>query len=358
VVERRRWLSAEEMLDGVSLATILPGPVAVNVVAYAGYRVRGVPGALVSAAGVILPAFLLILALSAAYFAWGSVPSVTRVFQGFIPAVAAIVLVAAWNMGRKAVKGVRETLLLILSATALLVIGGFWVTLGIIVAAGIAGVLLFRQPETLRATPPAGSSLGGAGRSGRLLGLNPLPLVAVAPFLSTDWVMAGKLLVTFAGMSVFLFGGGYVFIPFIQEIVVDSRQWLTSQEFVDAIALGQVTPGPILISATFIGYKLAGLLGACVATVGIFLPPAVLMIAGAHALDRIRKSGWINAALAGIRPAVVGMIAAAAYTVAQTAAFHWVSVAIFAAALAAMLRFRVDVVWVIPSAGFAGLLFL
>jgi chromate transporter len=171
-------------------------------------------------------------------------------------------------------------------------------------------------------------------------------------------VLTAKLLMTFGGMSVMLFGGGYVFIPLIQEVVVDSYRWLSTREFVDAIALSQIMPGPIVLSATFVGYKVAGLAGALAATIGIFLPPALLMLLTARALERIRESARVASALAGVRPAVVGMIAAAAYTVARTAPFHWMSILIFAAALLAMLRFRVDVVWIIPPAGLAGFLFL
>jgi chromate transporter len=359
VVERKRLLRQEDMLDGISLATILPGPVAVNVVAYVGYRLRGGAGALVSAAGVILPAFVLVLALSVAYFTWGSVPAVSRIFQGFIPAVAAIIALAAWNMGRKAAKGARAMLILIAAALLLIGIGGFWVTLAIIAGSGVAGWLLFRP-----STPEEGARVEGKGvhvsrtapRSS-LLSVHLLPAASlVAPFLSLDVALTAKLFTTFASVSIFLFGGGYVFIPVIQEIVVESHRWLTLQEFVDGIALGQVTPGPILISATFIGYKVAGFAGALAATVGIFLPPVLLMLAGAHALERIKKSVVITAALAGIRPAVVGMIAAAAVTVGWTAPHHWASLLIFAVALVLLTRLRVQVVWVIPAAGLSGLL--
>ncbi len=359
VVERKRLLRQEDMLDGISLATILPGPVAVNVVAYVGYRLRGGAGALVSAAGVILPAFVLVLALSVAYFTWGSVPAVSRIFQGFIPAVAAIIALAAWNMGRKAAKGARAMLILIAAALLLIGIGGFWVTLAIIAGSGVAGWLLFRPPtpeEGVRAEDKAVHVPRSAPRSS-LLSVHLLPAASlVAPFLSVDVALTAKLFTTFASVSIFLFGGGYVFIPVIQEIVVESHRWLTLQEFVDGIALGQVTPGPILISATFIGYKVAGFAGALAATVGIFLPPVLLMLAGAHALERIKKSVAITAALAGIRPAVVGMIAAAAVTVGWTAPHHWASLLIFAAALVALTRLRVQVVWVIPAAGLSGLL--
>jgi chromate transporter len=177
-----------------------------------------------------------------------------------------------------------------------------------------------------------------------------------APFLSLNPAVLGQLLLTFGGMSVLLFGGGYVFIPMIQHVVVDGYGWVTQQEFIDAIALGQVTPGPILISAAFIGYKVAGLAGAVAATVGIFTPPALLMILCTRFLDRINRSVGISAGLRGIRPAVIGMIAAAGLTVARTAQVSGVSFLIFGAALLALLRFKVETAWIIPAAGIAGLL--
>jgi len=357
VVDRRRWLRAEDMLDGVSLATILPGPVAVNVVAYVGYRLRGGWGALVAVTGVTLTAFLLMLALSVAYYQWGGVPEVSRVFQGFIAAVAAIIVMAAWNMGRKTIRGTREAILAVLAAVLLLGIGGFWVTLVIVVGSGLAGMWWFRPRATKTAGPSEASAPKPANRTS-LLSVTPLlPAALAAPFFQFDLVLIAKLLVTFGGMSVMLFGGGYVFIPLIQEVVVGTHHWVSAQEFIDGIAMSQIMPGPIVLSATFVGYKVAGLGGAVAATVGIFLPPALLMLVGTHALERIKRSEWIKAALAGIRPAVVGLIGAAAVTVGLAAPHHWLAALIFAAVLVALARLRVATAWVIPVAGVAGWLF-
>jgi chromate transporter len=345
VVARRNLVRHEDMLDGISLATILPGPVAVNLVVYVGYRLRGGPGALVSALGAVLPSFTFILILSVAYFQWGQVPAVSKLFMGFIPAVTAIIVSTAWNMGRKAVTGWREAVLTTASATALLAIGGFYSTLGIILVAGLAGWWWFR-------TTPSPSSPASARTS--LLLVQPWTLAV--PFLTFDPNLMLKLFLVFASMSVMLFGGGYVFIPLIQEIIVDGHGWVTTQEFIDAIAMGQITPGPILVSAAFIGLKVAGFAGAVVATVGIYLPPALLMVVSTRALEFIKKSQTIRAALRGIRPAVVGMIVAAAVTVGGTAPRHWASLLIFSVALIALMRLRVQVVWVIPAAGLTGLL--
>jgi chromate transporter len=146
-----------------------------------------------------------------------------------------------------------------------------------------------------------------------------------------------------------------VFIPVIQELVVNGQGWVTNKEFIDGLVISQITPGPILITSAFIGYKVAGLLGALSATLGMFGPPALLMLVGTYFLNSIKKSAAVKAALRGVRPAVVGMLIAAAFVVGSTAPPHWVSAVIFAAALIAIIRFRVEVALIIPMAGLAGL---
>ncbi len=358
VVERRKLMTDEEMLDGVSLATILPGPIAFNVVAYVGYRLRGPMGALIATLAVTLPTYLFILVLSYGYFTWGEIPTVNKFFQGFIPAVTAIIAATVWNLGRKTLKGVPETLIAVAACGLLVGVGGFFITLGIILASGLVGYLLFFKPqdEASTSTEKAGSNASKGG-GGRLNANAVLPVAAVAaPFFSTDIVMAGKLLFTFAGMSLMLFGGGFVFIPLIQEIVVDGHGWVTNKEFIDGIALGQVTPGPILISAAFIGYKMAGVLGATAATIGIFTPPALLMLVCTRYLLKIKSSQLIQAALRGIRCGVIGMIAAATYVVGTTAQPNAISLLIFVVGLVALLKFKLEVAWIIPGAGVLGLI--
>ncbi len=353
VVERKKLLTHQAMLDGISLASMLPGPVAVNVCAYVGYRLHGRMGAFVTAAAAILPAFVLVTALSAAYFRWGQIPAVSKLFMGFVPAVAAAIVAAAWNMSRKSLLGLREEAIAIAAFAALLGLGGFYSTLGIILVAGIIGWLLFRMDQDSPSQPDKKPTPSGTPLNANALLLGSAPLVQI-PWWSVDPAMLTKLFAVFAGMSVMLFGGGYVFIPMIQEIVVTNQKWVTAQEFIDGIALGQITPGPILVSAAFIGLKVAGLAGALVATVAIFAPPAVLMVAASGAFERLRHASAIQAALRGVRPAVVGMIFAAAVVVGRSAVPVWYSVAIFAVALYALLRFRVEAVWIIPAAGAAG----
>ncbi len=370
VVERKKLMSHHDMLDGISLASILPGPVAVNLVVYVGYRLRGGIGALVSACGAVLPSFFFILILSLAYFRWGEVPAVNKLFMGFIPAVTAIIISAAWNMSRKSISSWREASITVASAVALLAVGGFFITLAIIGCAGVIGWLWFRETSVETVPEDQGKGKGSTSKkvakkkskkkAERNIDVNAL-FVSGAPFTTLPlWQLDPSLLlqifVVFAGMSLMLFGGGYVFIPLIQEIVVNGHGWVTHQEFVDAIAMGQITPGPILVSAAFIGLKVAGLAGAVVAIIGIYLPSALLMVGSTHMLGRIKRSLVIKAALRGVRPAVIGMIVAAAYTVGWTAPHHWVSVMILIASLIALMRLKIDVVWVIPTSGLVGLM--
>jgi chromate transporter len=273
--------------------------------------------------------------------------------MGFIPAVTAIIVSAAWNMSRKFIAGVREGIIASAAFAALLGIGGFYSTLGIILAAGAVGWMLFHEPPARPSKPDETPAAPGTGFNVNAVVLGAAPLASL-PLWGLEPSLITKLFAVFAGMSVMLFGGGYVFIPLIQEIVVSHHKWVTSQEFVDAIAMGQITPGPILVSAAFIGLKVAGFAGAVAATLGIYTPPALLMVASTHALERIKRSVAIQASLRGVRPAVIGMIFAAAVTVGRTSVPVWHSVLIFVIATYALVRWRVDAVWIIPVAGVAG----
>ena len=350
VVNRHQLISEEEMLDGISLATLLPGPIAVNVVAYCGYKLRGGIGALISTVAVILPTFLLLLGLTMAYFRWGSLPTVDSAFAGFIPAVAAIILNAAWGMQKKAIKGWPEFMLGITAAGLLLGIGGFYLTLGLVLGAGLIGWLLFREKTatdnfTITTTRFSVKWVLSSLLLIMFVGLFLFPIPGINNYPELH------LLSIFSGMSLMLFGGGFVFIPLIQEVVVDGLHWVSHDEFVAAIAMGQITPGPILISAAFIGYKVAGFFGATIATIAIFFPSALLMIMASQALEWFKTSPHIRAALRGIRAVVVGLIFAAAIVIVQTVEPHWSSLVIFIATLLALMKFKLDIIWIIPTAG-------
>ena len=365
-VERRKLLRHEEMLDGISLGNLLPGPLAVNVVAYVGFRLRGLPGAIVSAAGVILPAFVLMVVLTHVYFEYGDVPALGSIFAGVTPAVAAIIAAVVHRMAKKSLVGRVEWALAVVAAALLLFApreSKLFLTFGIVAVYGLLGQGLFRRSIRDLPVVPAGTHGSPIPLVLTACALAALPVLSLLPLeLAEDGLL--RLGLTFGGLGVMLFGGGYVMIPMIQDVVVLQPGWMREQQFIDGIALGQVTPGPILISATFIGQHVAGLAGAAVSTFAIFAPPALLMVTAASALDRLKGSVGIQAAMRSIRCGVVGLIFTAAWVILEAAIAAQggaprglgVTAGIFALALVGMLRFKLDVLVVIPAAGALGFL--
>lgn len=347
-VTRAKHVGHKDMLDGISLASMLPGAVAVNVVAYVGYRLRGLPGVAISVVAVILPSFFLMLVLANIYERWGEMSAIANIFKGFIPAVVAVIVATAWNLARKTIIGWKQFLICLAAIAALNISSNFLVTVGVVAISGLMGLIFFRKKPGDEEQVDVSAE---AKRTSTLNSFTPVPLVVLA---GLSGGALGQLFLVFASMSLMLFGGGYVFIPLIQEIVVSGYGWLTQKEFVDAIAMGQITPGPILISAAFIGHKVAGVAGATVATAGIFLPSIMLMVFCSTMMEQLKGSKVFQSVLAGIRPAVIGLIAAAAIIVARTAPANMFSVAIFIIALFLLVRFRTPVAAVILPSGFAG----
>ena len=327
-------LEEEELLDGVSLASMLPGPMAVNVIAYVGYCLRGVGGAVMAFLGIIIPSFLLVVALSWGYFTYGDVPAVKNIFMGIMPTITALILTVAIGMARK-MKLWAQWGMALLAALALVFWGGFTLTFLLIVCSGVAGYFLFR---TSVENPVADRVKVG----------------------KRQWLVSGTilflLLCLLPGISLTLFGGGYVVIPALHELFVDQLAWLSSSEFADGIAIGQITPGPIFITAAFIGYKVSGVGGALLATVGMFTPPAVLIVLLSRFMAQVNQSVALKAAMKGIRAAVVGMIFASGLTIGQTMAPSLFSALLFLAAFVLSYKYNVSPIYLILGSGVAGFL--
>jgi len=327
-VERRRIVSDDEFAEFAALAQALPGAVSVNAFTILGTRLAGWWAGLVAGWGFVLPSFLIMLFLAATYPAFRYLPFADSALIGMAAGVVALVVATAVQMARAG--SIRSRLDVAIAIAAFLPAAFHWAgVLEIVLLAGVVGILV-----SLRGTPPRASLL-------------------VPPWLGA-FLLGGASLGTLLALgSVFLrigaatFGGGFVMIPFIEHEVVLRHAWIDHTAFADAIALGQVTPGPVVISATFIGYRVAGLVGAVIATVAVFLPPGLLAVAAGSAVERFASNPQVGAFLAGIKPAVVGLLAAAALSLGRAGLHDATEWAVAGAALLALLRWRVSPILVL-----------
>lgn len=355
LVEIDKKMKEEDLLDGISLTSVLPGPVAVNTIAYVGYLLRGIPGAIAAFAGIVLPSFFLVILLSWLYFTYGNIPAVKNIFSGIAPTITALIVTVAIGMARKTIKVPAQWVICLLAATLLIFIGGFTTTFLIIIGSGIAGYFLFHQQQGKERLSNEEKLLFGS-RQWIISGVVLLLLLFVLLF-GGQYPGAPKniqIISTFSGISLTLFGGGYVVIPALHELFVENLGWLTSAEFADGIAIGQITPGPIFITATFIGYKVAGIMGALLATIAMFTPPMVLTVLLSRFVKTLNQSTLVKAAMKAVRAAVIGMIFASAVTIGQTISVSIVSVAIFLVAFYISFKYTISPVYLIIGSGVAG----
>lgn len=355
LVEIDKKMKEEDLLDGISLTSVLPGPVAVNTIAYVGYLLRGIPGAIAAFAGIVLPSFFLLILLSWLYFTYGNIPAVKNIFSGIAPTITALIVTVAIGMARKTIKVPAQWVICLLAAILLIFIGGFTTTFLIIIGSGIVGYFLFHQQQGKERLSNEEKLLFG-NRQWIISGVVLLLLLFVLLF-GGQYPGAPKniqIISTFSGISLTLFGGGYVVIPALHELFVENLGWLTSAEFADGIAIGQITPGPIFITATFIGYKVAGIMGALLATIAMFTPPMVLTVLLSRFVKTLNQSTLVKAAMKAVRAAVIGMIFASAVTIGQTISVSIVSVAIFLVAFYISFKYTISPVYLIIGSGVAG----
>jgi chromate transporter len=359
VVEKDGNLEAHVIMEGISLASVLPGPMAVNVVSFVGYRLGGWAGAFVSVVAVLLPSFLLMLILSHLYFLYGNIPAMSHFFSGILPAVAAIIISVAVNLGQKSIKDLPQIIIAVTSAVLIFFSKSYLTTLTILVGSGAFGYLFYYIPSAPTVAEQKAPQVKASQKQYWIL-IPVIALVLLLVFINQNPALHlhKTILLTFSGMSLSQFGGGYVIIPTMQKIVVDGMKWLSDKEFVDAVAMGQITPGPIFVSATFIGYKLAGFWGALNATISIFFPTAILTVFCTKFFNKISSSAVVTAIFKGLRPAIIGMIASAALTILWNNGLSIFTITIFALALLTIMRFKIDPVYVIPVAGIIGILIL
>ncbi|MEO0010308.1 MAG: chromate efflux transporter [candidate division WOR-3 bacterium] len=342
VVEKRRWLDDTELATAVAMGQMLPGPFVSNYAEYIGYRLAGIPGMVVSTVGLLLPGFVLILLLGIAYYRYGSLPLVQKAFTGIQPVVAGILAWATWTIGRTNIRSWRSALLALISAVALLFGGDI---LLVVLGCGLLAIFISGNPA----------------HSSRTLLLLPLPYLITGsqtrPALPQLFRQAGELALVFFKMGTVIFGGGFAAIPFLQHEVVELRGWLTAREFIDAVAMGQMTPGPVALMATFIGYRVLGIPGALIATLGTFLPSALMLFGLIKGYDKIRNNPLIRSFLAGVLPAIVGMLFASTVFIARSSFTGLISVTTALLTLLLLLRFSIlQPVWLIIAGALLGLI--
>lgn len=348
IVERRKWLTVEQFLDILGAASLLPGPTSTEAAIFIGFLKGRWMGLVLAGACFILPAAIIVSAIAWAYVRFGHLPEVTGILYGVKPVIIAVVLQALVNLGRTAVKT------------------GLLAAVGLIgVVAGLLSVnplvILFGSGLTIAAIHWTAKE--------RSYGIRPLLLLIAACAVLTLvplWVTLhpissmrltlGSVFLFFLKVGSVLFGSGYVLLAFLRDDLVARYHWLTQSQLLDAIAVGQVTPGPVFTTATFIGYLLAGPAGAIVATIAIFLPGFVFVgLAGPH-IARLRQSPLAGAFLDGVNIAAVALMAVVTYQLGRAALVDWQTVVI--AAISAILLFgvRINSAWLVLAGAFAGLI--
>jgi chromate transporter len=341
LVERRKWLDPDEFLVLAELSKSLPGTPATNLLALVGQRVGGVRGGVIAAGGFLLPSTVLMIACGAAYSLVRAAAGLSLFFDGMNAAMVGTVAAVTVDLGRHALKS-RRALGLAVLATVLLAarVLSEPVVAGAALLAGAVQGSLRAPPPDPSIPPPPSQRLHGVAAWG-------LPAIALTGSLG---VLAGLARV-FVPIGVTTFGGGLAMIPAIEHMVVIDQGWLDSKAFADAIALGQITPGPVAICATFIGYRVAGVAGALVATVAIFAPATAVALAAGHSVERFRRSAIIEGALSMLAPAVIGMLAAATFSLGRAAVGVPLDAAIALLSFVVLWRRPVSPLWLLVGGG-------
>ena len=314
-VNRYQWVKEGEFMRGVALCQLIPGATMIQIVTYVGYRVRGVWGALTAMAAFILPAFIAILILSFIYFKFHTLWFIEALFKGLGAIVVAIILNACISFGRPILRDWKVILIAVLSFFAFFFQLNFVL---IFVLAAVAGFVLRPKTPPTKPASPGSAPLEGRGKEYLVIVLL-AALICVALILSyfVDPKIT-SLSLNLSKIGALAFGGGFTAIPLIQYEMVDRFQWLSTKEFLDGIALGQVTPGPILITATFVGYKVAHLLGAFMATVGVFFPSFFILVLLIPYHDRLRGVERVRMMEQGVLGSFIGMLALVLFNFGRT----------------------------------------
>jgi chromate transporter len=337
VVRKRAWLSPQEFLDLLGAVNLIPGPNSTELAILVGYRRAGWRGLLLAGAGFIMPAVLIVGVIAWAYVKFGALPAAAAVLNGIKPVIIAVVAMALWSLSRTGVKNLRLAVIAVLACVfgyagldplVLLVIAGF-----------LAGI-----------TSPTASA-AGLGKIGAFLAPSALAGTATVTVIPFNLL---SLFLFFLKVGAVLYGSGYVLLAFLRDGLVAHLGWLTERQLLDAIAVGQFTPGPLFTTATFVGYIVGGVPGGAVATLGIFLPSFVLSSVCAPLVAKIRASPLAGAFLDGVNVASLALMAAVTVRLASSAVVDVWTAATAVTAFVLLARWKVNSVWLIVAGGVIG----
>lgn len=347
LVLQNHWLTEEEMNDGLAMVQLYPGPIMVDFTAYAGYKLRGVPGALVATLGFITPTTLLVLVLSSIYFQYGSLPWAQSLFIGLEALVVGVVLNVTLDFGKRAIKGKIEALIMLAAFAGLAFkLNAAW----IVITALLFGAFFIRpksskkklsptDEKTIQATQSKRSRWGGVILATGIV----LLVAAFSWFLSGD---TGRMRLSFFKIGSIAFGNGMTILPLVQADAVDTYHWLSTRQFIDGIAISQITPGPFLVIATFIGYKLGGIWAALLATFAMFSPSFIMTLVMTKIYGQVQNLAFVKGALAGVLAGFVGMLAMIILQLGRSGVTGPASLTLAAATFVAVRWFKVDILWV------------
>jgi chromate transporter len=352
LVRRRQWLSREKFLDLLGASNLIPGPSSSELAIHIGYLRAGWAGLLVAGICFILPAACMVGALAWAYVHFGKLPVTSAVLYGVKPVVIAVILQALWGLGRTAIRS------RFLAVVTLFSLGLGFLGLHPILLLVIAGAVVALAGPIIRAAKHAHTlSLAALPVQRQLfLEANSVATAAAAAAAIAAPFSLGSLFLVFLKVGAVVFGSGYVLLAFLRADLVVQRGWLTDSQLVDAIAIGQVTPGPVFTTATFIGYLLDGAWGAVAATVGIFIPAFVLVAASGPLLPRIRQSKMAGAFLDGVIVASLALMALVTWQLARASIIDLVTASLAVVSIVLLLRFRLNSAWLMLLGAFAGVL--
>lgn len=353
VVERRRWLDRQHFLDLIGATQLIPGPNSTEMVMHVGYERAGWRGLIVAGSCFILPAALLTGWLAWVYATWGALPDVEPLLAGIRPAIMAVILGALWKLGKKAfdrAPGRAAPAVLVLAVAAAVLAGVS--ELPALLAGALAGMLVFKALRSRRSPDRSPGSSQGA-LAPVLLSPDGLGLAAAGGAAAAG-ISLWKLGLVFLKAGAILYGSGYVLIAFIEGDLVEKYGWLTEAQLLDAIAIGQLTPGPVLTTATFIGFLLAGVPGAIVATVAIFLPSFIFVSILNPIVPRLRTSQWTAAFLDAVNLAALALMAAVTIELGRSTLVDVPSWLIATVSAVAVLRFKLSALWLVPASAALG----